>query len=118
MARLWHAGHRSGRAIGTDHRLLHPAKAAASVVQSEGIGYAYPVRALSVAGATPRGPVQALRSTTACLRGALFRVGGGTRYNTARPLDVAEAVEWSRVGKSRDNSFYEVGITYLWLPAA
>ncbi len=50
--------------------------------------------------------------------GASERVGGGTRYNAARPLAVAEAVGSSRIGKSRDNSFYEVGTTDLWLPAA
>ena len=47
------------------------------------------------------------------------RVGGGTRYNSTRALAASEGVGLSRVGEgTRDNPFYEVGTTDLWLRAA
>ncbi|MGH9130380.1 MAG: hypothetical protein ACRDWV_01635 [Acidimicrobiales bacterium] len=51
-------------------------------------------------------------------RGVNACVGGGTRYNTARALDVGGPARSSRIRGSRANLFYEVAITDLWLPAA
>ncbi len=52
-------------------------------------------------------------------RGVSACVGGGTRYNTARPLDLTGGAMMPRCSEgSRDSLFHEVGIADLWLPAA